>query len=286
MLPIIDTHQHLWDLSKLHLPWLAGGGKLAANHVLADYEREAAGLNIVNTVYMEVDAEATQRVLEAEIVLGLCRQKDTLLVGAVIGGDPLDSGFAAYVERFSGDRHVKGVRKVLHGGLERGTCLKPEFVRAMRLLGARKLLFDLCLRPNELEDGVKLTHQCPDTRFVLDHCGNPNIHAALDSPEHIGWKRGIAELAEQPNIVCKISGIIAQLKPGEDASSLLAPFVNTCVQSFGHDRVMFASDWPVCTLGASLRTWVETLQAIVADWNEADKRKLFHDNASHVYGLN
>ena len=285
MIPIIDTHQHLWDLSKLHLPWLDGGGKLSTNHVLADYKREAAGLDIAQTVYMEVDVEPAQRVKEAELVFDLCRQKDTILAGAVIGGNPLDDGFAAYIERFSGDKHFKGVRQVLHGGQERGTCLKPGFVRAMRLLGSRKLLFDLCLRPDELEDGVTLARQCPDTRFVLDHCGNPNIHAAPDSPEHLGWKRGIEAMAQQPNVVCKISGIIAQLKPGENAAQVLAPFVQTCVQAFGHDRVMFASDWPVCTLGASLHDWVVALQTIVIHWNEADKRKLFHDNAARVYGL-
>lgn len=285
MIPIIDTHQHLWDLSQLHLPWLDGGGPLSKSHVLADYAREAQGLNIVQTVYMEVDVEPAQRIKEAELVLELCRQPHTPLAGAVIGGNPLDGGFAAYVERFSGDPHVRGIRQVLHGGQERGCCLKPEFVRAMQLLGTRKLLFDLCMRPDELEDGAKLAQQCPNTRFVLDHCGNPNIHAAPDSPEHLQWKRGLAAVSHHTNVVCKISGIIAQLKPGEDASRLLAPFVQTCVEAFGHDRVMFASDWPVCTLGASLHTWVTSLQAITTHWSETDRRKLFHDNAARVYGL-
>ena len=285
MLPIIDTHQHLWDLSKLHLPWLDGGGKLSTSHVLADYEREAAGLHIVKTVYMEVDVEPGQRVKEAELVFDLCRHKATPLAGAVIGGNPLDAGFAAYVERFAGDDHFKGVRQVLHGGLERGVCLKPESVRSMQMLGSHKLLFDLCMRPDELEDGAKLAQLCPDTHFVLDHCGNPNIHAAPDSAEHAAWKRGLAAVAKQPNAVCKISGIIAQMKPGENAAHVLAPFVQTCVNAFGHDRVMFASDWPVCTLGASLHDWVVALQTIVSGWKEADQSKLFHDNAMRVYGL-
>ena len=145
--PIIDTHQHLWDLTQFDIPWLKGDGPLSHNHTLADYEREAEGLNIVKTVYMEVDVAPADRVREAETVLALCHQPDTPLAGAVIGGNPLDKDFKAYVERFAGDKHFKGVRQVLHGGMERGTCLLPAFVNSMNVLGEHNLLYDLCMRP-------------------------------------------------------------------------------------------------------------------------------------------
>ena len=285
MPPIIDTHQHLWDLTQFDIPWLKGDGPLARNHVLADYERESQGLNIVKTVYMEVDVAPADRVREAESVLALCRRPDTLLAGAVIGGNPLDKEFKAYVERFVGDKHFKGVRQVLHGGMERGTCLLPSFVASMNLLGEHNLIYDLCLRPDEIADGTKLARQCPHTRFVLDHCGNPDIYAASDSPARLQWQQDMAQLADLPNVVCKISGIAAQVKKGAKPSEDLAPLVNHCVHVFGHDRVMFASDWPVCTLGVPLRGWVEALQAIAQSWGESDRRKLFHDNAQRFYAL-
>ena len=284
-IPIIDTHQHLWDTTRQNIPWLAGGGPLSRPHVLADYEREAEGLNIVRSVYMEVDVDPSERIQEAQDILALCRDPHTRLAGAVIGGDPLDPHFEAYVDRFADDTHLKGVRQVLHGGLERGTCLKPEFIAAMQTLGRRGLVFDLCMRPGELADGAQLARQCPDTRFVLDHLGNPDVHADSAAPEHLQWRQGIAELARLPNVVCKISGIVAQARSGEEPAALLAPFINVCAQAFGHSRVMFASDWPVCTLGASLRGWVEALQTIVAAWHPADQRKLFHDNARQFYKL-
>jgi len=85
--------------------------------------------------------------------------------------------------------------------------------------------------------------------------------------------------------VCKISGIVARMPKGEWQPEQLAPVIDHCLDAFGPDRVMFASDWPVCTLGASLREWVEALKQIVSDRPPAEQRKLFHDNAVKFYRL-
>lgn len=281
MIAIVDTHQHLWDLTQFHLPWLDGGGPLAKSHTPEDYRRETQGLNVVKTVYMEVDVEASQRVAEAEYVLGLCADPDNPMAGAVIGGNPASEGFADYIARFQPNPYLKGVRQVLHGGLPAGTCLRPEFVRGVHLLGEAGLRFDLCLRSEELLDGAQLAGRCPGTRFVLDHCGNADPKAADRSQ----WERDIAQVAQQPNVVCKISGIVAGARPGAWTADDLAPIIRHCAEVFGRDRIMFGSDWPVCTLTASYRRWVEALQAIVADWSETDRRKLFHDNAISFYEL-
>jgi L-fuconolactonase len=281
MIPIIDTHQHLWDLTQFHLPWLDGGGPLARSHTPEDYQRETAGLNVVKTVYMEVDVEASQKAAEAEYVLGLCAAPDNPMAGAVIGGNPAADGFADYLARFQDNPFLKGVRQVLHGGLPPGTCLQPEFVRGVQWLGAAGLRFDLCLRANALLEGAQLAQRCPDTRFILDHCGNTDPKATDRSQ----WEQDIAVVAEQPNVVCKISGIVAGANPSTWTAEDLAPIVRRCATVFGPDRIMFGSDWPVCTLTATYRQWVEALQTIVADWSEADHRKLFHDNAVRFYDI-
>ena len=281
MIPIVDTHQHLWDLQQFHLPWLDGGGPLAHNHTPTDYRREIEGLTVVKTVYMEVDVEASQKAAEAEYVLGLCADPNNPMAGAVIGGNPAADGFAAYVARFQSNPSLKGVRQVLHGGLPAKTCLQPEFVRGVRLLGEAGLRFDLCLRSTDLLDGAQLAEWCPDTRFILDHCGNADPKAADQSQ----WERDIAAVAEQQNVVCKISGIVASTQPNAWTADELAPIIRHCAAVFGPDRIMFGSDWPVCTLTATYRQWVEALQTIVAGWSEADQYKLFHDNAVRFYEL-
>ncbi|MCW3051489.1 MAG: Amidohydrolase [Chthonomonadales bacterium] len=281
MNPIVDTHQHLWDLTQLHLPWLDGGGPLAKSHTPEDYQRESEGLNVVKTVYMEVDVEPAQKVAEATYVLGLCADPGNPMTGAVIGGNPAEEGFVSYIAQFAGNPYLKGVRQVLHGGMPVGTCLQPLFRRHMEYLASVGLRFDLCLRSTELLDGAQLAALCPSTRFILDHCGNADPKATDRSQ----WEDDITEVAKQPNVLCKISGIVAGARPGAWTPDDLAPIILHCAEVFGPDRIMFASDWPVCTLTATYRQWVEALQSIVADWSETDRRKLFHDNAVRFYEL-
>jgi L-fuconolactonase len=281
-LPIVDTHQHLWDLRKFRLPWLKGAEKLDRSFLMQDYLEAAAGLNVRKTIYMEVDLDPQQQLEEAEYVIDLCRRDDNPMVAAVISGRPASPGFEHYIRRFKGSPYVKGVRQVLHGqATPPGYCLSPDFIRGIRLLGDLGMSFDVCVRPAELGDAAKLVDACPGTRFILDHCGNADPQA-LDRSQ---WERDIAAVATRKNVVCKISGIIARLQPGQQAAEVLAPIVRHCLKCFSSERVMFAGDWPVCTLGASLREWVTALKQIVSDRKPEERRRLFYDNAMRFYGL-
>lgn len=290
---IVDTHQHLWDLSKFKLPWLGGAPEvLRQTYHMTEYRAATRGLN-VKCVYMEVNVDPAQEAAEAEHVIALAKLGDPT-VAAVIGCRPESEGFAAYVERFRDVPEVKGMRRVLHeADAPAGFCLEERFVKAVRLLGARGLSYDLCMRPTDLEDAAKLTELCPDTRFIVDHCGNADAAVFSKStaggdaqPSHTvdQWKSGIERLAARPNTICKISGIIAKLPKGADAGAL-APIVNHCLDTFGPDRVVFGSDWPVCLLGASLATWVAMLTEIIAGRLESERRKLWSENATRFYQL-
>ena len=287
---VIDTHQHLWDRSKLDLPWLANAEEvLRRDYLTEDYLQATRGLGVSASIYMEVDVAPEQHVAEAESVLALCGDPKAPTIAAVLGGRPASPEFGAYLDRVADDRRVKGIRQVLHGDqTPPGTCLMPKFVRGIRLLGERGLRFDLCMRPAELGDAVALVERCPDTFFILDHCGNadPNAFNGSGTPSHDpdAWRRQIEALAARPNVACKISGIVAKAPKGWGPDDL-APIVNHCLDAFGADRVVFGGDWPVCLLGASYRQWLEALRAIVADRPEAERRKLFADNAVRIYDL-
>jgi predicted TIM-barrel fold metal-dependent hydrolase len=282
-LPVVDTHQHLWDLKRFKLPWIKAGSPLARNFVLDDYDKATRGLNVVKTVYMEVDVDPSQQDAEADYVIGLCKDAaKTRMYGAVISGRPASDGFKKYVGRFKGSKYVKGLRQVLHNeGTKAGYCLEPAFVKGIRLLGEHGLSFDLCMRPGELLDAAKLIDQCPDTRFILDHCGNANVQAKDRSQ----WRKDIGEVAKRKNVVCKVSGIVASAKPGAWSAADLAPIVKHVREVFGPDRVMFGGDWPVCTLAATYAQWVAALKEIVKGSNVDEQKKLFHDNAVKFYGL-
>src|SRR5262249_8825938 len=147
MLPIIDTHQHLWDLKKFRLPWVNEGAPLARNFLMSDYREATAGLNVVKTVYMEADVDPAQQVEEAEHVMEFCKRADNPMVAAVISGRPDSDEFKKYATRFKDSAYIKGVRRVLHGdGTPAGHCLGEKFVRGVRLLGDLGMSFDLCMR--------------------------------------------------------------------------------------------------------------------------------------------
>lgn len=289
---IIDTHQHLWDLEKFKLPWLAGAPEvLRQSYRTQEYLAATRGLN-VQAIYMEVDVNPAQHDAEAEHIVRLCRSDEHPTTAAVVGGRPAAADFAEYVRRLKESPEIKGVRQVLHvPETPPGFCLQDEFVRGVQLLGPHGLTFDLCLRPAELQDGAALAERCPETRFIVDHCGNADPKAFRraagdEKPWHDAdaWRRDMDALARRTNVVCKISGIVARAPRGWTADDL-APIVNHCLDAFGPERVVFGSDWPVCLLGASLQAWVEALEQIVANRPQSEQDRLWRDNARRIYGL-
>ncbi len=285
-LPIVDTHQHLWDLTKFNLPWTKGNEVLGRSFVMSDYLAATKGLNVVKTVYMEVAMDPSQHVQEAEYVIDLCRRKDNPMVAAVISGQPARETFEPYIKKFKESPYIKGVRQILHGDdTPAGFCLDKQFVRSVQLLGELGMSFDVCLRSGELFDGDKLVAQCPRTRFIVDHCGNMSVQET-GAKQRGAWMDGLKALAQRANVVCKISGIIATARKDWKVADL-APNMRYAMETFGPERTMFAGDWPVCTLTATFKQWVDALNEIVREMGMslADQKKLFHDNAVKFYGL-
>jgi predicted TIM-barrel fold metal-dependent hydrolase len=294
--PILDCHQHLWDLQKFKLPWIRPGLPLARNFQIEDYLSASRGTGISKAIYMEVDVDPAQQQAEADHLIEVCKSGHAPTIAAVVSGRPASAEFGDYVRQFKGSPYIKGIRQVLHGeATPAGYCLSDDFIGGVRLLGELNLSFDLCLRPKELADGARLSGKCPETRFILDHCGNADPKAffkpgdprlAGTKPDHDAdaWKRGIDLAAKQKNMLCKISGVVARV-PKEWSAADLAPIVNHCLDAFGPDRVLFGSDWPVCTLGAPLKDWISALREIVSTRPAADQRALLWDNAVRTYGL-
>ena len=286
MLPIVDCHQHLWDLSKFKLGWVKEGDPLAVSHTPKEYAEATKGLNFVKSVYMEVDVVPDDQQKEADYVIGLCESGKTPTCAAVLGGWPKAEGFEKYAKQFKGSKFVKGIRQVLHvPETPAGYCLDPKFVKGVQLLGDLGLSFDLCMRPTDLADAAKLVDACPNTRFILDHCGNANITHTAE--QRAKWKTDMADIARRKNLMGKVSGFIATAPArGKWTLDDLAPVVNHTLDVFGPDRVMFGGDWPVCLLGVEkYGDWATALGTIVRDRSEEHQKKLFHDNAVKFYGL-
>jgi predicted TIM-barrel fold metal-dependent hydrolase len=151
----------------------------------------------------------------------------------------------------------------------------------VRLLEKHELTFDLCVLARQLPLATELAAKCPNVQFVLDHCGVPDIASGeIDS-----WCRHIHEIAKLPNVACKISGVLAYCAPGQATIEAVRPYVEHYLIQFGWDRVVWGSDWPVCTISSDLRTWVDVTRQIIAEADESNQRKLLHGNAIRIYRL-
>ena len=280
-LDIVDTHQHLWDLSRHRYSWCAGIPLLNRSYTMPDYQAATADLRVTHSVHVEADVDETDLEAETHWLLSLAQDASNPLSGLVIKALLERDDVAAHLDRFAGEPLIKGVRRVLHtqpDDLSRGGAFREN----LRALTSRRLTFDLCVLAKQIPVGIELVRACPDVLFILDHCGVPDVKGQSLDP----WREHITQLAKAPNVIgCKISGLVAYADASKDLASQIKPFVDHAVSCFGHDRVMFGSDWPVCLLSCPPATWAGILDQLTGEWSASDRIKLFSTNAKRIYRL-
>ncbi len=217
---------------------------------------------------------------ETACVEVLAGQAGSLLKGAIASCRPEEAGFDAYLERVKADPFVKGFRRVLHvvaDDLSEGVLFREN----IRRLAGTGLTFDLVVLPHQIRKAMALADVAPEVQFVLDHCGVPDIKANAEHP----WRELIGEIARRPNVMAKISGVVAYADQPTWTVDTLRPYVEHTIGSFGWDRVIWGSDWPVCTLGGGLTTWIASTHALLAGASEAERAKLLSGNARRLWRM-
>ncbi len=276
----IDTHQHLIYPERFMYAWAADTPALAGRaFTVEDYQKAAEGCGITGSLFMEVDVKPEHASTEAAFICKLAEDPANRILGVIASGRPENPRFAEHLETLLHPRLV-GLRRILHtqpDELSRSTTFREN----VGSLGGLGLTFDICALARQLPIVTELIDACPDTQFILDHCGGPDVAAGQLDP----WCPDLRELSLRPNVVCKISGIIANADPANATTAALRPFIEHTIECFGWDRLVFGGDWPVCNLTASLRAWNEILDEILASVDPTDRAKLDHLNARRVYRL-
>ena len=279
--PIIDAHVHLYDPARLSYSWMRGIPKLHRPHLLPDFDSARGVVEVERIIFAEVAADPGQHVAEARFIDRLARTDKRLC--ASVAHAPLENGsaVAADLETLAQIPTVRGIRRLIQGEPDPAFCLEPDFVAAVRLLPKHGFSFDICLKHFALAYGIELARRCPDTMFILDHIGKPDIRNGLREP----WRSQMRELAKLPNVSCKLSGVITEADHTHWTRGQVRPYAEHALDCFGFERTMFASDWSVSSLTHDYPVWVEIVDAIVAGATDAEKRKLFRDTARRVYRL-
>jgi predicted TIM-barrel fold metal-dependent hydrolase len=274
----IDTHQHLWDLERFDYSWTKGFPALCRSFRMEDYRAAASGLGVEKTVFVECDVDEPHALDEARQVEGLARQHP-LIAGLVAAARPERADFPAQLDALLEFSRLRGIRRVLHVVPDE-ISRSGLFAENVRRLARHGLTFDLCVLARQLPLAADLVKQCPDVQFVLDHCGVPDVAGGVVEP----WRSDLAVMAGLPNVVCKISGLPAYAGEGWTVEQLRL-WVEQTIACFGWDRVLWASDWPVCTLASPLARWVEACDTIVAGASDGERDRLFRANAERIYRI-
>lgn len=276
---VVDAHVHFWDPQALDYPWLHDEPSLARSYAPADYTPLADG-TVDSVVFVEANCAPMQSEMEVERIDRLAAD-DPRIVGIVAFADlsRSDNGLAT-LARLAKYERVVGVRQNIQGH-PAGFCVQPAFVRGVQRVGDMGRTFDLCVTADQLPDAIDLVRQCPQTRFVLDHCGKP----AVRDNTFASWANDIARLAECENVWCKLSGLLTQADPAQRSADVLAQYADHVLHHFGHARLMYGSDWPVVTLGGGVDVWRAVVDHFTSSWSDADRQSFYADNAVRFYGL-
>ena len=279
-LPIIDTHQHLWDPARFSYSWMNGLPAIRGRRLIEEYRDATGGMNVVGSVYVDTDVDEADLAEEIKMIFALADDPANRVVGVVAGAHPEHDSFLDHLRPFLAHPKLKGVRRVLHTQPD-GMSRSAQFVEQVRSLAEHDLSFDICMLARQLPLAVQLVRACPRVAFILDHCGNPDIRGRAFE----AWQKDLSTLAREPNVVCKISGLVTCAEVDELSAATLRPYVEHVLAAFGWERVLWGGDWPVCTLATTLRHWRAISQELFATASREQQERLFFRNAVRVYRL-
>lgn len=279
--PIVDTHLHIWDLSRLRYPWLDGVPKLNKHHLIEDYRQACGPVKVEKMVFLQCECDPAQAQQEADWVTQVA-QIDPRIRG-IVPWAPLEKGEGARADLtwLAANPLIKGIRRIIQFEADQAFCLRPDFVRGVQLLADFGFSFDLCINHTQLANTIRLVKQCPRVNFVLDHIGKPDIKSGRLDP----WRAELVELAALPNVWCKLSGLATEADHANWTPADLQPYLDHVMTTFGWDRVMFGGDWPVSTQAIDYPCWVDLLDGEFCVATPGQLKQLYVTNAEKFYRI-
>jgi len=279
--PIVDTHLHLWNKELLSYPWLCDVPELNHSFLLDDYNKACGNLTVGKMIFMQCECDSSQYLQEVEWVTGLALN-DSRLQG-IVSWAPLEKGEAVRpeIEVLKANPLVKGVRRIIQFEPDLEFCLHPDFITGVNMLAQYDLTFDICISQIHNKSVIKFLQQCQGVRMILDHIGKPDIKNNRMNP----WRDEISEIAKYPNVYLKLSSLATEANHQNWTVADLRPYADHVIESFGIDRTVFGSDWPVVTQAADIPTAVTTIMEIMKGCTPDEFKKVFYQNAQNFYGV-
>ncbi|MFJ9352755.1 amidohydrolase family protein [Streptomyces mirabilis] len=277
----VDAHHHVWDLSVRDQDWITGPElrPLRRDFGMADLAPQARAAGVDRTVLVQTITVPE----ETPEFLALAEQGE--LIAGVVGWTDLTrpdvADELARLRGLPGGRHLKGIRHQVQGEPDPEWLLRPDVRDGLAAVAEAGLVYDLVVLPHQLPACVRAAAGHPGLTFVLDHLGKPPIATGALRP----WATAVRALAALPNTVCKLSGMVTEADHAKWTVDGLRPYADTVLDAFGPGRLMFGSDWPVCTLAASYGQVVDVAEELTGGLGAEERAEVFGGTATRVYRL-
>lgn len=273
---MIDAHQHFWDKTKLHYPWLSPQQPvLNRNYLPEDLKPLAKEAGVSKTVVVQALSSAE----ETKWLLDIAAGND--LIGGVVGWVDLQSPVVGdELDALKETPKLKGIRHQAEDEPDRGWILQKNVLNGLREVAQAGLGFDALLKHDQLWQLKAVLDYCPQLRIVIDHAAKPDIRTgAFDS-----WAKNLEKAAALP-VMCKFSGLFTEAEHGSWTQSDIEPYYRHILNVFGPERMMFGSDWPVSTMAADYKQTVHVSSSLCGGLTGAQRELVFHKNARAFYKI-
>lgn len=271
----IDAHHHFWQYDPGTYGWITDDMKaIRRDYSPADLEPLLRFHDFDGSVLVQVNHSEEETLHFHEMAL-----KNPFIRGVVGWTDFFSKDLSDTLEKYSLLTKMVGFRHIVQGE-PLGFMRNDVFVKGIQRLAEHNFTYDILIYPHQMADALHLVKACPQVQFVLDHLAKPHIKEGKIQP----WANYLRELASYPNVACKVSGMVTEAAPTwkkEDFSI----YLDFAVATFGADRLLYGSDWPVCLAAGSYEEQLSIVETYFQNFSEAEKAGIFGENAARIYRL-
>jgi predicted TIM-barrel fold metal-dependent hydrolase len=294
---VVDPHIHLWDLKTHHYPWLANPGKsfvgdardLKHDYLIEDFLRETGPVQVLKVVHVDANHDPADPVEETRWLQHVADNEGHGMPNAIVAGADLSAENAQEIlEAHAAFKNTRGIRQILnvhanplYDYVGRHYMREPQWRKNFALLKTYSLSFDLQLYPSQMIEAAALAQEHADTQFIVNHAGMFVDRASVEGFR--AWRDGMRALAACPNVAVKISGLA--MFDHQWSVESFRPYVLETIDTFGCERAMFASNFPVDRLFTTYDGLWNAYASIVKDLSDTEKEALFKSNAERIYRI-
>lgn len=274
---VIDSHQHFWKYEPVKHSWIDEDMAVIRRNFLPSDLKKVYHENEVDGC---VAVQADQTLAETDFLLNLAKENE-FIKGVVGWADLRSAEIDTILEKYHAEKKIKGWRHVVQGEPDHNFLMRPDFLRGISYLEKYDYTYDILIFPHQMGATLEFVRQFPHQKFVIDHIAKPYIKDGF----YDGWALMMKEIAKHQNVHCKLSGMITEADYNSWTPQQIVPYMALTLQTFGAERVMYGSDWPVCLVAGNYGQVKKLVTDFIGELSEEEQKGIMGGNALKFYDL-